>query len=73
MLPTDEPETIPQSAEEMTATLAGPPEELPAMEFAISMKKFEIPVRSRNEPKITNKTMKVEQARIGVPITPSAV
>ena len=73
VLPTDEPETIPQRAEEITATLAGPPSELPAMEFAISMKKSVIPVCFRKLPNITKSTIKVEQALIGVPITPSVV
>ena len=57
VLPTDEPETMPQSAEEMTATLAGPPEDQPARRFANEMKKFAMPVRSRNAPKMMNRTM----------------
>ena len=73
VLPTEEPETIPQRAEEMTATFAGPPSELPAMEFASSMKKSVMPVFHKKLPNITNSTMKVEQARIGVPMTPSVV
>ena len=73
VLPTEEPETIPQSAEEMTATLAGPPEDAPAMELARLMKKFEIPVRSRNAPKIMNTTMYLAQTLIGVLIIPVVV
>ena len=57
VLPTEEPETIPHSAEEITATFAGPPEEAPATQFARLMKKLEIPVRSRKAPKIVNRTM----------------
>ena len=57
----------------MTATFAGPPSELPAMEFASSMKKSVMPVFPKKLPNITNSTMKVEQARIGVPMTPSVV
>ena len=38
VLPTEEPLTMPQSAEEITATFAGPPANLPAMQFAILMK-----------------------------------
>ena len=34
MLPTEEPDTIPQRAEEMTATFAGPPAAEPATELA---------------------------------------
>ncbi len=46
VLPTEEPETMPQRAEEMTATLAGPPAEAPATELAGSMKKLEMHVRA---------------------------
>ena len=35
VLPTEEPDTMPQRAEEMTATLAGPPLAEPARELAI--------------------------------------
>ena len=73
VLPTEEPETMPHRAEEITATFAGPPLELPAMELDSSMKNCEMPVRSKNAPKMTKSTMKVEQARMGVPITPSVV
>ena len=38
VLPTEEPETIPHSAEDRTATFAGPPAEEPATEFARLMK-----------------------------------
>ena len=57
VLPTEEPETIPHNAEEITATLAGPPDDQPAMRFAKEMKKFAIPVRSRNAPKIMKRTI----------------
>ena len=35
VLPTEEPDTMPHRAEEMTATLAGPPLAEPARELAI--------------------------------------
>ena len=70
VLPTEEPETMPQRAEEITATLAGPPEELPATEFARSIKKLEIPVRSRNAPKMIKTAMNFAQTCTGVDITP---
>ena len=70
VLPTEEPETIPHRAEDMTATFAGPPEEAPATLFARSMKNFAMPVRSRNAPKTINTTMNLAQTFIGVPITP---
>ena len=57
VLPTEEPDTIPHRAEEITATLAGPPADAPATVLARSMKKLAIPVRSRNAPKIINTTM----------------
>ena len=40
VLPTEEPETMPQRADEMTATFAGPPADQPARRFARAMKKF---------------------------------
>ena len=73
VLPTEEPETIPQSAEEMTATLAGPPAEAPAILFASSMKKAEIPVLSRKAPNTTKTTMNFAQTCAGVPKTPLVV
>ena len=57
VLATELPETIPQRAEEITATFAGPPLDAPAMELAIEMKKSEIPDRSKNAPKIINITI----------------
>ena len=57
VLPTDEPDTMPHSADEMTATFAGPPEDQPASRFANEIKKFAMPVRSRNAPKMMNSTM----------------
>ena len=57
VLPTEEPETMPQRAEEMTATLAGPPEDQPASLLAREMKKLAMPVRSRKAPKMMKRTM----------------
>ena len=73
VLPTEEPETMPQRAEEMTATLAGPPAKRPAMELAISMKKLEMPVRSRKAPKMIKTTIYLEQTLTGVASMPSLV
>ena len=73
VLPTEEPETMPHSADEITATFAGPPEDAPAIEFAHWMKNCEIPVASKNAPKIINSTINVEHTLIGVPITPLVV
>ena len=57
VLPTDDPDTMPHRADEMTATFAGPPEDQPAILLARSMKNFEMPVRSRKEPNTMNTTM----------------
>ena len=57
VLPTEEPETMPHRAEEMTATFAGPPDAKPARQFAHEMKKSDIPVASRKAPKIINRTI----------------
>ena len=70
VLPTEEPETMPHRAEEITATFAGPPEDAPAALFARSMKNFAMPVRSRKAPNTMNTTMNFAQTLIGVPMTP---
>ena len=70
VLPTEEPDTMPQSAEEMTATFAGPPEDQPASLLARSIKNLEMPVRSRKAPKTMNTTMNFAQTCAGVPMTP---
>ena len=43
VFPTEDPDTIPQSAEEITATFAGPPAEEPQRQFARSIKKIRDP------------------------------
>ena len=70
VLPTEEPDTMPHSAEDTTATFAGPPAKRPQRLFARLMKKSEMPVRSRNAPKMMNTTMYLEQTLIGVESTP---
>ena len=57
----------------ITATFAGPPTAAPAIEFAMSIKYRPTPVLSRKEPNRINKTIKVEQTPMGVPMTPSVV
>ena len=59
VLPTEEPDTMPHRADEMTATLAAPPEDQPASRFANAMKNSAMPVRSRNAPKMMKITMKL--------------
>ena len=73
VLPTEDPETIPQRAEESTATFAGPPEDAPAIAFARLMKKAEMPVLSRNAPKMIKTTIYFAQTLIGVFISPVVV
>ena len=73
VFPTEEPETMPHRAEEITATLAGPPDADPATELARSIKKFDIPVRSRKAPNMINTTIYAAQTLIGVFITPEVV
>ena len=73
VLPTEEPDTMPHRAEEITETLAGPPAKRPAMQFARSIKKLEMPVRSKNAPKIINTTIYLEQTFTGVEKMPSLV
>jgi len=73
VLPTEEPDTMPHRAEEMTATLAGPPAEEPAMELARLIKNVDMPVRSRNAPKMMNTTMYLAQTLMGVFIRPVVV
>ena len=57
VLPTEEPDTMPHSAELITATLAAPPDDHPAILFANEMKNAAIPVRSRNAPKMMKSTI----------------
>ena len=70
VLPTEEPETMPHRAEEITATLAGPPELEPATQLARSIKKAAIPVRSKNAPKMMKTAMNFRHTCSGVAITP---
>ena len=73
VLPTEEPDTIPHRAEEMTATLAGPPGAAPASALARLMKNCAIPVRSKNAPKMMNTTMNLAHTLMGPPKIPLKV
>ena len=57
VLPTEEPDTMPHKADAITATFAAPPLDQPAMRFASAMKKFAMPVRYKNAPKMMKSTM----------------
>ena len=61
---------MPHRALEMTATFAGPPADDPAREFASLMKKSEMPVRSRNAPKMMNTAINFAHTCTGVLSTP---
>ena len=67
VLPTELPETMPHSADDMTATFAGPPAKRPVRLLARLMKKLDTPVFSRNAPNTMNTTMYFEQTFTGVP------
>ena len=73
VLATELPEYIPSSADDITATFAGPPDAYPAMEFARSTKNEPIPVFSRNAPRIIKNTINVEHTLRGVPGIPFVV
>ena len=73
MFETEEPETVPNKAEDRTATFAGPPLAPPAIALHTSMKKCPIPVFSRRAPNKIKRKINVEQAPIGVPIIPSVL
>ena len=73
VLPTEDPDTMPHRAEEMTATLAGPPALEPATQLARLMKKAEMPVRSKNAPKMMKTTMYLAHTLMGVFIKPVVV
>ena len=73
VLPTEEPDTMPHRADEITATLAGPPDVQPAMALAASIKKLAMPVRSRKPPKMMNTAINLAHTCTGVPSTPSVL
>ena len=70
---TEEPDTVPCRAEEITATFAGPPIFLPAIAFARSINSLPTPVFSRKAPKSINRKINVEDTPRGVPNTPLRV
>ena len=68
-----EPLTMPRSALENTATLAGPPLVCPTRLNARSEKKEMIPACSRKAPSRMNRKMYVEETPRGIPKIPSVV
>ena len=55
VLAMDDPEIVPIKADEKIATLAGPPENFPAINIDRSMKSFPKPTRVAKTPKSINK------------------
>ena len=72
-LATEEPEMEPNSAEVMTAILAGPPRQRPASAVPRSMKKAPAPERSRKAPKIMKGKTKVAKVAVTTPNSASWV
>ena len=70
---TELPDTVPIRPLESTATLAGPPDAQPAMEFARSIKNLPSPVTSKYAPKSMNRNIKVDDTPNGMPKMPSVV
>jgi hypothetical protein len=70
---TDEPETTPFSAEETTATLAGPPRRCPSRAIEICIIQLPAPAFSRSVPNSTNRKTKLVETPSAMPNTPSVV
>src|SRR3546814_10396596 len=62
-LATPEPLIVPISADEITATLDGPPRVWPTVPMARSLKRSIMPARSRHEPNRINRKMRWEENR----------
>ena len=69
-LETDEPETTPLSAEETTATLAGPPRRWPSSAIEICIIQLPAPAFSRSVPNSTNRKTKLVETPSAMPNTP---
>ena len=73
VLATAEPEIVPVSADETTATSAAPPRKRPAMTFDISITKSEAPDTTRNAPKIINSVILADEIVVMMPNMPSSL
>ena len=73
VLATAEPEMVPVSADEMTATKAAPPRKRPAMILESSITKPEAPETTRNAPKIMNSVMLADEIVVMIPNMPSSL
>src|SRR3546814_19788026 len=72
-LDTDEPDTTPFSAEETTATLAGPPRRWPSRATEICIIQLPPPAFSSSEPNSTKRKTKLVETTSATPNTPSVV
>jgi hypothetical protein len=72
-LATAEPETLPKSEDEITATLPGPPAERPVSDRAKSMNSRPTPERSMKAPNSTNTTTNPAETPSVEPKMPSVV
>src|SRR5690606_2369280 len=68
---TDEPDTTPFSADDTTATLAGPPRKWPSNATAICVIQFPAPTLSSSVPNSTNRNTKLVETPSATPYTPS--
>ena len=67
VLAMEEPEIVPNSEEDNTETLAGPPDRLPAIHCEISIKNCPRPMRCAMTPNRTKWKTTVEMTLIGGP------
>ena len=65
------PDRVPNSAEVITATLAGPPAERPATASEKSMNSLPVPDTCTKAPNTMNSTMYVADTPMGMPKMPS--
>ena len=73
VLATAEPEMVPVSAEDITATNAAPPRNLPAMLLDISITKSDAPDTTRKAPNIIKRVMLAEEMVVMIPNMPSSL
>ena len=72
-LETDEPDTTPLSADETTATFAGPPRRWPSSAMEICIIQLPAPAFSRSVPNSTKRKTKLVDTPSAMPNTPSVV
>ena len=70
---TDEPDTTPLSADDTTATFAGPPRRWPSSAIEICIIQLPPPALSSSVPNSTNRNTKLVDTPSAMPNTPSVV